>query len=659
MKMGEYEKLLEPGRIGRLNIRNRIIFNPTETLFGTAGGEVTDRVIDYYARRAAGGAGLMVVHSAQACTKLDTVDPYPGSLRVDDNTFMPMLSELADAAHRHGAKIAILVSAGGGAQALGFPYDRGMEGIWEPLNVGSSDTRSLVAQRPVRPLTTGEIEKFVEVYGLAARRVRDAGFDAFYVHSVGGYLISQFLSPYFNKRDDAYGGDLAGRFRFLRECVESCMENAGRDFPIVVRMSVDEHMPGALGLDEALQVASWLEEMGVAAIDASAGLFESMSWLIPPRYMDKGALVYLAEAVRKAVGIPVIAQGRLFEPELAERVLSEGRADFIALARGFISEPMWAARLVEGRAGEIRKCITCNYCIKRVFDNLTIRCAINPVTGRESEFPEQVPKAEMARKVVVVGAGPAGMEAARVAAERGHVVTLYERSDRLGGGQLRLAGTAPHKSDVYDNITGYYASQFEKLDNLEVLLGREATAREIMAAEPDVVVLATGGCPLRPDIEGAEGGNVVQACDVLGGAPVEGSVIIAGGGLVGAECADFLSEKGHEVTVVEMLDEIIPDEDIITRMALLGRLQEKCVEILSGNAIRRILPDGLETEDREGGVHRLGADNVVLALGLNYYNPLEGELERFPGRRLVIGDAKEPRKIQDAVAEGFFAGLSA
>jgi len=370
-----FSNLLAPGKIGTLNLKNHVIMGPTETLYASSDGEVTRPIIDYYVRRAKGGVGLIVLHSAQGNSKIDPIDPYPGSLRMDDNAYIPMLAQLTEEVHRAGAKIAALVSPGGGAQALGFPFDKGSQGICDVPNVGPSEKESLVARRKVRKLTIDEIHKSVEAMGLCAGRAKAAGFDAFYIHAVGGYLISEFMTPYFNDRDDEYGGSLENRMRFLLEIIASCQKYAGKDFPLVVRMSIDEYMGDAgRGIEESKKIGKMLEEAGVAAIDCSAGIFESMHMLIPPFYLPEGVLVPLAEAMKSAVNIPVITQGRLYDPELAEKILAEGKADFISLSRALICEPDWVKKVTAGDVKGIRKCITCNHCIgERVFNNL--RCA--------------------------------------------------------------------------------------------------------------------------------------------------------------------------------------------------------------------------------------------------------------------------------------------
>jgi len=651
-----YENLLKPGNIGKLELKNRIIFNPAETLYATVYGEVTQRIIDYYVRRAEGGTALAVVHSTQACTKLDPIDPFPNSLRVDDNAYIPMLFDLTEAVHQAGAKIAINVSAGGGAQASGFPYDRGLEGVKDIDNVGPTEKMSEVARKKVRRLSIDEIEKIIEVYGLAARRVKTAGFDAFYIHAFGGYLTAEFLSPRFNTRDDKYGKDFEGRLRFLLELIESCQKNAP-DFPLVVRISIDEFVPDGRGVEDSIKIAKRLEEAGIDAIDASGGIYESMHMICPPVYLPKGCLVDLAAAIKKEVKIPVITQGKLYDPDIAEQVLREGKADFVAVVRGMLADPNWANKVRESQTDEIRKCISCNRCIERVVFGLPIRCVLNPVTGREGQFEEVPPKAPESKKVVVVGAGPGGMEAARVAAQRGHSVKLFEKTGELGGGQLKLATIPPSRDEIL-NIKEYYESQFKKLGNLKVVLNKEVTADDVVAEKSDVVVLATGASPLIPKMEGINNSNVVAAFDVLAGkTEVSGKVVIAGGGSIGVETADMLLEKGMDVTIVEMLDEIALDEELITRLTLLFGLQQKeGLKILTGHKIEKITKEGVVTVDKDSNKTTIPADYVVTALGTTPYNPIEKELEARVGKYYVIGDAKQSRKIGDAILEGFSVG---
>jgi len=567
-----------------------------------------------------------------------------------------MLSELTEAVHQAGAKIAILVSPGGGVQAMGFPYKRGLEGLQPTTNVGAGTVQSLVSQRPVRKLTVHEIKKIIELYGLAARRVMLSGFDAFYLHALGGYLAAQFISPHFNNRTDEYGGDFDRRIRFLLELVDACRKNTSPDFPLVVRISVDECFPGGRGVEETIRIIHKLVDAGVSAIDAGAGIYESMHMIIPPIYLPKGVLVDYAEAVKKAVKIPVIAQARLYDPGLAESVLRDGKADFIGLARGLLADSQWVNKLKEGRENEIRRCTTCNLCSHRVLGGLPVRCAVNATAGRESRYAEVPPPAAIKKKVVIVGAGPGGMECARISAERGHSVKLYERTGELGGGQFKLAAAAPFKEEFL-NLVQYYQSQFAKLPNVQVVLHREVTARDLEADYPEVVVLATGAKALIPNILGIDRPNVISNHDLHSIDRLHGKVVIAGGGCAGAGAADRLSEKGLEVTIVEMLSACAADEELITRLTLMARFEEKKnVKIMTDNTVQRITDKGVVVYDKGYKETLLPADFVVLAFGAVPHNPLEDAVKGKFKEYYVIGDAKKPKKIIDAVADGFQVG---
>lgn len=656
MGKNKYPNLLKPGKVGSLELENRVIFCPTESLCATVNGEVSQRMIDYFVRRAEGEAAMIVVNSAAANTKIDPIHPYVGTVRIDDDVYIPRLSDLVEAVHRKGSKVALLVSPGSGAQALGQPYDHGNEGLHSLTNVGVSEIKCPLANREVKPLTVDEIEKIVKIYGLAAGRVKRAGFDALYIHALGGDLTAQFISPYFNIRDDKYGKNFEGRIRFLLELVESSKKYVGPDFPIVVRMSIDEFFPGGRKVEESVLIAKRLEEAGVNAIDASAGIHASLHMLIPPVYLEKGCLVSLAEAVKKEVKIPVITQGRLYDPELAEEVLRNEKADFIGLSRGLVCDPDWVKKIKDDREHEIRRCISCNYCIARDLASLPIRCALNPVTGRESQYRDIPPKTANPKKVVIVGAGPGGMEAARIAAAKGHNVKLFERSAELGGGQLKLARIPPCK-DEFVNITNYYSSQFEKMYNLNIVFNKECTAEDIKKEKPDVVILATGATPLIPgDIEGLKISHAVTAWEVLSGKQsVKGKAVIVGGGVVGLETADFLSEKGVGVSVVEMLDDVGLDEEPITRNVLLSRLKQKGVHILTRKKMERVADKAVMVRNRDNdALEPIEYDYVVLALGASSYNPLEEDLRGEVKELYTIGDAKQARKISDAVYEGFY-----
>ncbi len=600
------------------------------------------------------------MHSAQGNTKIDPIDPYAGSLRIDDNAYIPMLSQLTEEVHRAGAKISIIVSPGGGAQSLGFPYDKGSQGVCDVSNVGPSEKQSMVAQRKVRKLTVDEIHKSVEAFGLCAGRAKVAGFDAFYIHAVGGYLISQFLTPYFNDREDEYGGSLENRMRFLLEIIASCQKHAGKDFPLIVRMSIDEFMGDAgRGIEESKQMGKMLEEAGVAAIDCSAGIFESMHMLIPPFYLPQGVLVPLAEAMKSTVNIPVITQGRLYEPQMAEDILADGKADFISLSRGWICEPDWVKKISEGDIKGLRKCITCNHCIgTRILNNLPLRCTFNPQAGRESERGARVKKTRAPKNIAIIGAGPAGLEAAYTLGKRGHIVDMYEASDKICGGQLLTASLPPAK-DVLNYIPAFYAEQLSRLPNVNIHLNTPVSANNLNSISADVVLLATGANALIPNIPGIDNKNVYTAEEVLkGNADLSGKVVVAGGGQIGGETAHFLLEKGCEVSIIEMLPAILIKEELITMLTLLNILSTGGAQILTNTKISRFNEDSVEALNTQSGeTLSVPCDHVVVAFGTKPENSLYQTLKTKFGDVRVIGDADVVGNIQTAIHSGFFAAL--
>lgn len=655
----QFPNLLSPGKIGSLEIKNRVVMGPTETLYATSDGEITDKIIDYYVERARGGCGLITVHSAQGATKIDKIDPYPGSIRVDDNMYVPMMSELTEAIHRAGAKCTINISTGGGAQSLGFPYDKGSQGVYNETRVAPGTLPSRFVNAPVRPLTIEEIHTMVECFGWSCYNAKRAGFDAVTIHAIGGYLISEFLTPWFNNRTDEYGGSLENRYRLLHELIESVQQKCGKDFPIIVRFSVDEFLGDAgRGVEESKILAQWMERDGVAALDCEAAVFETVEWMIPTIYQPKATLAPLAKAIRDAVSIPVFAQGRIFDPEVAEEVIASGQADFVSLSREWIVEPDFVKKIEKGDIEGIRKCLNCNYCIgKRIFGQLPLRCTFNPIAGRESRFPKgNVGKAEIKKNVAIIGAGPAGLEAAYIAAQRGHTVNLYEASDRICGGQLAAASSSPSK-DILHHIPEFFGVQLNRLPNVTIHLNSPVTAENADQIKADTVIICTGAEPLLPPVPGIE--KAVIANDVLlHKAEVKGHVVICGGGQVGVETCLELLERGCTVSIVDMLPDVILKEELMTRIVMMKKLAEANVELLCNKKICAITDKGVEIEDMNSGEkQQIAGDAVVAAFGTKSVNKLEELFENRVEEVMVIGDAKTPDTITAAIHDGFFAAL--
>ena len=658
-----YEHILAPGSIGRMQLRNHVLMSPTETHFTSADGTLTWPEIDYYVQRARGGAALITTHQMQGNTKLDPIDPYPRSARVDDDAFIPMLSELTEAVHMEGAKISVLLSPGGGAQALGVPYDAGSDGVNDIPNVAPGTVECPVAKKKVRKLTVEEIKKTVEVYGKSCGRAKRAGFDAITIHTHCGYLIAEFLSPYFNDRDDEYGGNLENRARFLLELINACRRNVGASFPIIVRLAVDEGI-GDAGrcLPETIELCKMLEKAGVDALDCGAGLFMTMPLICPTVYHEKGCFTSMTAEIKKAVSIPVIAQGRLQDPEVAEKVLADGKADFVAIGRGWIAEPDWVNKVKAGDLEGMRRCISCDHCIgDRISGNMTIRCTLNAMAGREHRFLNGYPKAEIKKTVAVIGAGPAGLEAIYRLAMRGHTVDLYDKADGLcGGSQMKSASTPPCKDNL-KNIPNFYAAQFKRFDNIRIHLGVEITKDNLDEIKADAVILATGAVPIVPPIPGLrENKKVLTANEVLAdGAPVTGKVVIAGGGQVGVETAHYLAEKGFkDVSVIEMMPELSIDGELMTKLTLHPLLEKAGVRSYVSHQIRKINESSVTvldmTANREFDIE---FNTLINALGKRPLADLEAPLREKFDQCIVIGDALQRSNICTGIEGGFFAAL--
>jgi len=570
--------------------------------------------------------------------------------RADDDCFCTGLFSLAEAVHQAGAKIGVQLSVGRAA-STGSQWMPGLGDLQPMVGLAPSAVPFPGGVVP-RAMTLDQIRQTVEMFGRAAARVKRVGFDAIELHGHFHSIAGCFLSPLLNKRTDKYGGTFEKRLRFVLEIIEAMRANVGEGFPLLVKYSIDECVPGGRDLDEGLKIACRLEQAGVDGIVVSQGQIGSRSIPYAPLYWPAGYMVPLAEALKKTVKIPVVVGGRLGNPKLAEQVLMDGKADFIYLGRPLICDPELPNKIREGRSSEIRHCLADNWCFE-VFGKAEMRCTLNPVAGREHLCSELKP-AKTPKKIVIVGAGPAGMEAARVAGLRGHHVVLYEKTKQLGGGELKLAAGPSHK-EGFLGVADYYASQFAKLPNVQLKLGKEATAAALIRAKADVVIIATGGKALVPKIKGVELPTVTTAFAVLGGeGKIEGKrVVVCGGNAVGCETAEVLAKRGNRVTLVEMLDRVGIDIEPVCMLALSGEMAACEVEILTGNKVIAISKKGVTVVDKQGKERILPADRVVLALGVVPVNDLMPQLAGKVPALYTIGDASRPAKIHDAIAAGF------
>jgi 2-enoate reductase len=638
--------LFQPGRINGLELKNRVIMAP----MGARGliepdGRFSHRAVDYYRARAEGGVGMIITGLMAVETEIEKRAPAPWSplARADSTLYIARLNELAEAVHDHGAKIAAQLTAGYGRVAKKEVVQSG----WAvaPSKQPCFSDPCVMA----RELGTGEIERLIEAFGKAAVTVRMAGFDAIELHGHEGYLMDQFMTAKWNRRTDRYGGDAEGRLRFPLEIIQAIRQAVGADFPLIFRMAANHYVAGGRKIDASVAMAQRFEAAGVNCLHVDAGCYESKFWAHPPCYMDRGCTVDGAAAVKKAVGIPVIAVGRLGYPDLAESVIAEGRADFVALGRALLADPQWPNKAKTRRFHEIRPCIgDFEGCLGRIIQGKTIGCSVNPQTGREKELA--LSPAVKKKSVLVIGGGPGGMEAARVAALRGHRVTLWEKEGQLGG-NLVPAAVPEFKSDI-KILIAYLTGQVEQC-GIQVALNKTATPELVISENPDAVIAATGASPVLPEIPGADRQKIATVVDLLLGKKVAGRrVVVLGGGTMGCETALWLARQGKRVLILEPLGDLMTDAFSASRELMLQLLAEAGVEILSGTRVVEITATSVVAETGDAR-REVAAESVVAAAGMKSNTDL---IEGLTDTRLAvhaIGDCVVPRNVMGAIWQGF------
>lgn len=636
-------RLFEPIKIGRMELKNRMVMAPMVTQYTHPDGTVSDRLVEYYARRARGGVGLVIVEMA-AVEKEGIA--FSNQLRIDEEKYWRGLKILASRIQAEGAKAALQIHHAGrqsSARASGR----------KPV-APSPIPCPLMGEMP-EELSAEGIDTLVEKFGEGGGRAKELGFDAVEIHGAHGYLICQFLSPLSNRRQDEYGGDLNGRSRFAREILRSVRRRVGPGFPVFFRLSGEEHVEGGLTLEETPGMARLLEQAGADAIHVSAGCYGAFEWVVQPMWFSRGCLVEAARWIKQSVNIPVVAVGRINDVQLAEGILRENKADLIAMGRPLIADPDLPLKAMEGREREIRKCLACNACISEVFYQAhPLVCSINAEVGREGSWQEK--PAERKKKVLILGGGPAGMEAARIAAMRGHDVSLWEKESQLGG-VLRFASSIPGRQELR-NLIEYQTAALQR-SGVHILLQKEGTVDSIREFHPQAVVIAVGGSPNIPDIPGIDSQNVYLAEEVLkGGRSVQGSVVILGGGDTGCECALFLLERSVDrIQVISRGNKLARSIEPATRRWLLRKLKENGVSFLMNAEVCRVEDQQVLVRESDGGVRRIPADHVIIARG---YEGNPEWPEKLPGsdfQIFFIGDCLKPRKILQAIQEGATAGL--
>ena len=683
-----YEIMSSPMKIGNCEIKNRIVLPPMLMGFGHFDGKPTEKLMNYYEERAKGGCGLIM-------TEITRVNDQTGSaafaqLAASHDYHIEPLRELAQRVQRHGAKFFVQLHHPGrqnvgllvGTVPLSILLEKLTKGAYGkllykltpkvgPLLLDRNIVPSSVAPSKcdpayfaagrVRALRKGEIKELEQQFIDAAVRVFKAGCDGVELHSAHGYLLHQFLSPVTNQRTDEYGGPLENRTRFICNIIKGIKEACGKDFPIIVRLSADEcyRFIGQEGkgytLAEGVKIAKILENAGIDAIDVSSAGYDTFNYWLEPVSFEPGWRKFMAKAIKEAVSIPVLAANLIRSPEQAEAQLKEGVQDFVCLGRPQIADPHWANKALSGE-GTIKRCICCLNCIESMQNNAYIgshgECSVNPLVGHETE---ELPKNGNGRKVAVIGAGPAGLCAAELLADRGFDVHLYEKKDKVGG-QINLASAPPEKAKTNWFTEDAVNACLEK--GVKIFTGKEISATELKALNPAAVILATGSEPVKPKFKGNCTGEVYTFEDILSGRiNLEGkNVAVIGSGMTGLETAHYLCEKGNKVTVVEMAKKLAPGtwmqhvDDVMPKLKDAGTVfmtSEKLNEINDGY----IVTENVKTEEYT----RVNVDHVVLALGSRPVNYLEEELKRNGFNPIVIGDSKKVGRIADATKSAYEA----
>lgn len=634
-KPNQFIHLFEPIKIGQLEIKNRIVFLAVGSRLFEKAGRVTDRWADFFIARAKGGAGLVTAPASPIMA-----GETNSIIGLYDEQSLHKLQSIIDEIHYWQSKAAVQLTAKNQWQK-------------EPNGCVDSVAPSSVAKRKnaslPRELHTAEICMLVESFGDAALRAKICGFDLIEIHAGMGYLVNQFLSPVTNQRTDDYGGSLENRLRFLLEIIANIKKKVGADFPLMVRLSADEFMPGGNTVEESAKMAIRLEQAGVHGLNIQGGWHES-NIPLSHNVVAPGAFAYLAEAIKRVVSVPVVAAYRINNPHVAEAIIASGKTDLVGMARALLADPELPNKAKANRLDEIAPCIACMRCLESILVyNGPITCTVNPFLGRESESshePVTVPK-----KVFIAGSGPAGLEAAWAAASSGHCVTVWEK-DVTSGGSLKVASVPPHKEEL-GLLQKYLFNRATKAGAI-FRMGEILTQETVTLESPDVLIVATGASPLIPSIPGINRSNVMTAVEVLSGIKEAGkTVAIVGAGLVGCETSLFLAQLGITVILVEQGNTVAEQVSPSNRWVLLKQLREAGIAIKTKTQVTMVHQDGIEVLS-DASPSFIAVDSVVLALGMTSNQEIH-PIKPAGVRTIVIGDASKPRLIYDAIREGLQA----
>lgn len=634
--------LFSPITINGMILKNRAVMPPMGTGYGNTDGSVSDRLLAYLSRRAQGGTGLII-------TEVCAVDPrgkgFPSEIGAWRDEFIPGLARIPQELHRWGAKAALQLHHAGRET---------FEGATGAIPEAPSAIPSVILGQPCEAMSLERIAEVIDAFAAAAGRACQAGFDAVELHGAHGYLLNQFLSPFSNKREDPYGGSDENRMRFILEIIAAVRKVVGKGFPVWIRVSADELVRGGYDLSFMQKFAPKLVDASVDAIHCSVGVYSTPGGLsIASMDTEPGFNLYRARALKDVVKVPVIGVGRINDPELADQAIARGDADLISFGRQHLTDPDFINKVRDGALDDIRRCTACNQgCIDRLsFEMKSATCSFNPECGREYKGP--APNADPPKRVWVIGAGPAGLSAAMAAAARGHKVEIFEKENKPGG-QLLSASRPPHKEVFMDWVN--WSLRSLKKNFVPVYCGHAVSDDEIRKQKPDAVILACGAYPVTAPIPGLDSKTVADARDVLTGkVELKSPAVVLGAGYVGMETADYLLARGIAVTVLEM-----QTNPPVTKFTAHGywlhkRIKEGGGRLFFGAKVLGIEDDAvrysrMDTEKVEN------AALIVTAMGARPENTLEGILKELSVPYRIVGDAKSPRRILEAIHEGHKAG---
>lgn len=645
----KYPNTFSSMNIGNMTMANRLVMPGMDSGQNAHDGTVNQDTLDYYGARARGGFGLIIVE--YSCVDYETGVGMPGELDISKDENIPGFSRLVEEIKSSGARVCLQLHHAGRETApplIGGKQPIAPSAIPCPLN------RSLP-----RAMTTEEVYDMVQKYIEAAQRAKKAGFDGVEIHAAHGYLPASFMSTRSNRRLDEFGGTLENRMRFVRLIIEGIKEKCGQDFPILVRISADEVRIGGIKLNESIVQAKMLEQYGVDAIHVSIGTYGAYEYIVPTNDLPDAFNLHSAAAIKKAVSIPVISVGRYVEPEVIEKALARGETDFVALGRQSIADPCFPNKMKANMLMDIIPCQNCNQrCnandpIVAELGDHGVGCMLNPFSSGRKEL--EILPTENPKDIMIIGAGPAGMEAAWVLAKRGHKVTVYDKNEYVGG-QYYIASYPPFKQRLTISIK-HFKYMCDK-HGVTFVMNHEMTKEEIAAKKPDVLILATGATPITPPINGIDGKNIKKANEILMGKDtVAGKILVIGGGLVGVETAEYCTDYCDDITVVEMMPEIVPTLNLMHRTALFKRFKEHGIKVHTNTKVLEFVEDGAIVEENGEKKEFRGFDSIVLAMGSKSYHPFGEDTENLANEVYSIGDAIKARTAVQAIYEGAMLAL--